>query len=165
MDKKFKEAVDNKDLTGIRIKLLNAVMSNTDDCLLNEMINYAENNIPNLYDEHDGETFDEDIDTATEDIIANISNKLNYNFSKERLSFFVKVNKKYAPVVISPEPEISKQKRVTTGDYVVSSCMIIGGGIIIADGILLGRVLPVVAGSFIAAAGVVKLINDTVKKQ
>lgn len=165
MEQQFIEAVNSHDLISVRIKIANAVLNGTDKDTLCEMINFADNQLSDLYEEHDGEVFDDNITNISDDIIAKISNKLNnYNFSKERLDYFIKVNEKVTTNKTKYDIFTKSKSTITVGDYIVSSCLIIGGGIIVADGVLTCRMLPIVAGSFITAAGVVKIINDTVKK-
>lgn len=93
MKAKFKRTVDSGDLEGTRISLANEMMLDPRGDSFIEMCNYAETSLPNLYDKHDGASFDKNQDNWDETLLFSTKNALDNNFSKERLEFYYNLAK------------------------------------------------------------------------
>lgn len=93
MKPKFKKVVDAGDLVGTRLFLANEMLLDPRGKSFNEMRSYAESAFSNLYDVHDGGTFEQDKATWTEDLMYNVKNDLDSNFSRERLDFYYNLTK------------------------------------------------------------------------
>ena len=91
MKAKFKKAVDNGDLVTARLFLTNELMLDPRGKSFNEMRSYAESTFPNLYEIHNGDSFEIDSDKWGEDLLFSVKNNLDSNFSKERLEYYYKV--------------------------------------------------------------------------
>ena len=77
------------------------------------MRSYAEINIMDLYEIHDGTDFSEIPSSWDEELLFNLRNDLDSNFSKERLDFFEKV----AKIVLKEKAQLmDEEKRVLSGE-------------------------------------------------
>ena len=86
----FKDAVLNNKLTRVRIMLKDMMLVDTSLTTFNEMIKYAESNMSNLYDIHDGEVF-KDISEWNKDYMNQQMVSIITNFSKERVELVKKI--------------------------------------------------------------------------
>lgn len=91
MKTKFIKAVEDNDILSVRISISNELMLDPRGRSFKEMLAYAESRLTNLYDEHDGVYYTEDIAVWNEEFLFSIKNDLDYNFSRERLEFYEKV--------------------------------------------------------------------------
>lgn len=91
MKAKFKKAVDNGDLVTTRLFLTNEMMLDPRGKSFNEMRSYAETAFPNLFEIHNGDTFETDHDKWNEELLFSVKNDLDSNFSKERLEYYYKL--------------------------------------------------------------------------
>lgn len=91
MKTKFIKAVEDNDILSVRISISNELMLDPRGRSFKEMLAYAESRLTNLYDEHDGVCYAEDIVVWNEEFLSDIKNELDYNFSRERLEFYEKV--------------------------------------------------------------------------
>ena len=91
MKTKFIKAVEDNDMLSVRISISNELMLDPRGRSFKEMLAYAESRLTNLYDEHDGVCYTEDIVVWNEEFLFSIKNDLDYNFSRERLEFYEKV--------------------------------------------------------------------------
>lgn len=88
MKPKFKKVVDAGDLVGTRLFLANEMLLDPRGKSFNEMRSYAETAFSNLYDVHDGGSFEQNKAAWNEDLLYNVKNNLDSNFSRERLDFY-----------------------------------------------------------------------------
>lgn len=93
MKTKFKKVVDAGDLLTTRLFLANKVMLDPRGKSFNEMRSYAETAFSNLYDVHDGSSFEENKAAWSEDLLFKVKNDLDFNFSRERLDFYCNLAK------------------------------------------------------------------------
>ena len=89
----FMKAISDGDLITIRLYLANELLLDSRGESFNQMRSYAEMNIMDLYEIHDGTDFSEIPPSWDEELLFNLRNDLDSNFSKERLAFFEKVAK------------------------------------------------------------------------
>jgi hypothetical protein len=93
MKPKFKRIVDAGDLVGTRLFLANEMMLDPRGKSFSEMRSYAENSFTNLYEMHDGTSFELDREKWDENLLNAVRNDLDYNFSRERLDYYCDVAK------------------------------------------------------------------------
>lgn len=91
MKTKFIKAVNECDLLSVRISIANELMLDPRGKSFKEMLAYAESNLTNLYDKHDGVSYSEETETWNESFLFSLKNDLDNNFSRERLEFYEKV--------------------------------------------------------------------------
>lgn len=109
----FMEAISNGDLITIRLYLANELLLDSRGESFNQMRSYAEINIMDLYEIHDGTDFSEISSIWSEELLFNLRNDLDSNFSKERLDFFEKV----AKIVLKEKAQLmDEEKRVLSGE-------------------------------------------------
>lgn len=107
------EAISNGDLITIRLYLANELLLDSRGESFNQMRSYAEINIMDLYEIHDGTDFSEISSIWSEELLFNLRNDLDSNFSKERLDFFEKV----AKIVLKEKAQLmDEEKRVLSGE-------------------------------------------------
>jgi hypothetical protein len=113
MKPKFMEAISNGDLITIRLYLANELLLDPRGKSFNKMRTYAEMNIMDLYEIHNETDFSEISSIWNEELLFNLRNDLDYNFSKERLDFFEKV----AKIVLREKAQLmDKEKRVLSDE-------------------------------------------------
>ena len=112
MKPKFMEAISDGDLITIRLYLANELLLVPSGKSFNKMRAYAELNIIDLYDVHDGSDFSEISSIWSEELLFNLRNDLDYNFSKERLDFFEKV----AKIVLREKAQLMKKEKRVLSD-------------------------------------------------
>jgi len=88
MKPKFKKVVDVGDLLSTRLFLANEMMLDPRGKSFIEMRSYAESKFSDLYDVHNGESFNQDSATWSEDLLFTVKNELDSNFSRERLDYY-----------------------------------------------------------------------------
>ena len=87
----FIDAVANNKKTRVRIMLKDIMLVDPSMRQFNEMLSYAESNIDNLYDEHDGENLNGNSVTWTEDYMNQQMVSVVSNFSRERVNTLKKI--------------------------------------------------------------------------
>lgn len=93
MKAKFIKAVNESDLLSVRISIANELMLDPRGKSFKEMLAYAESNLTNLYDKHDGASYSEETETWNESFLFTLKNDLDNNFSRERLALYEMVAK------------------------------------------------------------------------
>lgn len=88
MKPKFKKVVDAGDLVSTRLFLANEMLLDPRGKSFMEMRSYAETMFSNLYDVHDGGSFEENKAVWSENLLFSVKNDLDFNFSRERLEFY-----------------------------------------------------------------------------
>ena len=107
MKPKFMEAISDGDLLTIRLYLANELLLNPGGKSFSKMRSYAEMNVPNLYEVHNGPDFSEISTIFNDELLFNMRNDLDSNFSKERLDFFENV----AQVVLKEKAQALKEEK------------------------------------------------------
>lgn len=146
LTKEFTEAVNQGKKTRVRIMLKDIMLVDPSLKTFEEMLAYAEKSMPDLYDQHDGEEFNNDLSSWNEDYMNEQMVAVVINFSKERIAFLGKIVKKlYAR-------KTQEEKTVTLADNSLVEVSNFNGftGVQIAGGV-------------IASAGVGALIGGIVK--
>ena len=112
MKPKFLKAISDGDILVIRLYLANEMMLDPRGKSFNKMRTYAEIHVDSLYQTHDGTDFSEYSSIWDEELLFNLRNDLDSNFSKERLDFFAKV----AHVVLKEKVECINAEKKTISD-------------------------------------------------
>ena len=93
LKEKFIDAVKNNNIISIRLFLANELMLDPRGYSFKIMRDYAENNINELYESHNQESFVEDQSKWDQELLYTIRNDLDTNFSRERLGYFERLCK------------------------------------------------------------------------
>jgi hypothetical protein len=163
----FIEAVENKKKTRVRIMLKDTLLVDPSFRVFNEMLEYAECHILDLYDKHNEEELNNnsllwDEDYMNQQMVAVVS-----NFSKERVDLLKKiVTKLYEHKIqndISGNYETANTEtsvKVTENDNKLNSIQVAGGVItVIGAGAMIGGVVSssasvVIVGGVVLAGGI-----------
>ena len=92
--KEFVEAVNNKRKTKVRIMLKNSMLVDPSFKNFDNMLEYANNNMTDLYDLHNGEKLNNDSSAWDEDYMNQQMVAVVRNFSKERIELLKKIVQK-----------------------------------------------------------------------
>lgn len=161
----FIDAVSNNKKTRVRIMLKDIMLVDPSMRAFNEMISYAEKNMVDIYDEHDGETLNSSSTAWTEDYMNQQMVHVVTNFSKERVNLLKSiVEHRYGGKVERPKESISKttsnlssSKEGLTGQQIVGGLVTVAGAGALIGGII-GSNLPIAIVGGVAIAGGVSLI-------
>lgn len=93
MKAKFIKAVDSKDTLIVRFFLANEMMLDPRGRSFQEMLDYAVTNLDDLYETSDGKVYNQTEAEWDREFLFQLKNDLEYNFSQERVDFYVKVAK------------------------------------------------------------------------
>ena len=91
MGAKFTKKVQDNDLYGVRLSLADEMFIDPRGNGFKEMLAYAEEYLPNLYETDDGKEYPQDEFEWTKDLLYNLKYDLSKNFSREKLTLFVKM--------------------------------------------------------------------------
>ena len=94
LTKEFIDAVDNGKKTRVRIMLKDIMLVDPSLKKFNEMLAYAEKNLLDLYDEHNGEDLIYNSSMWDEDYMNQQMVSVVNNFSRERIELLKKIVKK-----------------------------------------------------------------------
>ena len=93
MKDKFKKAVENGDLSDVRLFLSNELMLDPRGASFHEMLAYAESQLNGLFVPDDGHRSEKDASLWDKDFLYQIKNELDDNFSREKLNYYEQVAK------------------------------------------------------------------------
>lgn len=147
LTKEFTEAVDNGKKIRVRIMLKDIMLVDPSLKTFDEMLAYADKNMPDLYDQHDGEEFNNnssawDVDYMNQQMVSVVT-----NFSKERIDLLGKIVKKLYAQKIQSETKVTISKSNNTSFSAAPSS---------------GFSRVQIAGAIVAVAGVGALIGGIV---
>jgi len=158
----FRKAVQDNDTLMIRIMLKDSLVVDPTFEEFNQMISLSEGNTSDLYEEHDGEALQHDVDLWTKDYMDEQMVQVIYNFSKKRIELLKRICKhlygeraekiEKERIVSSSRKHIS-QKQVGTG-------LVVGGVVATVVGITVVKSVIVVAGVASVVVGGVLIITD-----
>lgn len=150
----FKNAVDSKNVRLTRIMLKDSMVIDPTFREFDELLRYAENVLPDLYDEHDGEHFTNDISLWTKDLLNDQMVNVVYNFSKDRISFLKKLCRYiYTDRVETKEREVFVNEHKPLSKKQVGTGMVAGGAVVAIVGAVTSYSVVAVTGVTIAIAG------------
>ena len=93
MKDKFKKAVENGDLSDVRLFLSNELMLDPRGASFHEMLAYAESQLNGLFVPDNGHRSEKDAALWDKDFLYQIKNELDDNFSREKLNYYEQVAK------------------------------------------------------------------------
>ena len=151
----FRNAVKENNIELTRVMLRNSMVSDLTLREFDEYVSYAEIELPDLYDEHDGEEFTCDISMWSKELLDDQSVLVIDNFSKERLAFLKKLCRHvYADKATEMDrAAFIEEKKKLNQKQVVGSGMVVGGVVAAAVGIAKAGVIGAPATVGIVAAG------------
>lgn len=118
MKAKFIKAVDSKDTLSVRFFLANEMMLDPRGRSFQEMLDYAVANLDDLYETSDGKVYNQTEAEWDKDFLFQLKNDLEYNFSQERVAFYVKVAKHVLKEkAMQLDKEESQAKSGSNSDY------------------------------------------------
>lgn len=158
----FKNAVDSQDVLMARIMLKDSMLVDLTLRQFEERLAYAESNLTGLYDEHDGEAFNEDMTAWTEDYLAEQMVKLVSNFSRERVIFLKKMvrniySKEAKDADVKAFVEEHKSSMTTTQKVGVAGMC--GGAAVAIIGLATSHPVVAAAGVVVSVAGGVAYVK------
>ena len=165
----FKDAVQNGDKLGTKIMIKDIMIIDPSLKDYNEMIRYAEENMSDLYDVHDGEVLKNDPLDWTEDYLDAQMVVVIGNFSEERLTLLKKIVQKlyYKPQPKQTARHSSSSSRNNTNvptewstKKKVGVALAVTGGVVAVVGIGTVNLLATSGGLGIGAIGVGLIISD-----
>ena len=152
----FTNAVKENQTERVRIMLRNSMMSDLTLRKFDEWISYAESELPDLYDEHDGEQFTSDITEWNQELLDDQSVTIIDNFSKERIAFLKKLCRHvYADKAEEMDREafIEEEKKKLNSKQLAGAGIVAGGAVAAVVGVAKVGTIGAAAGFGIAAAG------------
>ncbi len=169
LSEEFIQAVDTNQNTLTRVMISDSMLMDLTLGTFRERLEYAERNLPDLYDEHDGEVFSSDITDWDEGLLDKQMIRVVENFSRERIAFLQKlvrhVNAEKAEEADREAViEQAKQKRPVTPTQVgigISAC----GVITLIAGMATSTPAVTVTGAVIAAVGGAVIAGDQINKK
>lgn len=129
MDTKFIDAVQTGKLVRVRLSISNELMLDPRGKTFTEMLQYAESNLPLLYQDDDGKIYDDDSSKWNKDFLYDLKNDLDLNFSREKLAIYEVVTKhvlKNKADKLEKE-EVIKIKTVTRKSFVNNKKFVYSG--------------------------------------
>ena len=183
MKQDFLDAVESKKLAKVRISLSNELLLDPRGVSFGEMLLYATNNLPDLFEENKEANYTFlPQDEWGKDFLFDVKNDLDSNFSKEKLAFYETVAKivlkdKASQIEIE-EVEDKKKHRQASNESTINEENLInnpkprkqinttyatiaaGGTILTIVGVCVGKTLLTVLGGAALVVGGVLLYND-----
>lgn len=152
----FTNAVQSQDILLTRIMLKDSMLVDLSLRQFEEKQKYAESQLSDLYDAHDGEKFNEDLTTWSKDLLDEQMVKVVTNFSKERIAFLKKLVRHLYPQQAERaerEAFVREHKKESVDPVYVGIGLAVGGAAVAVAGVAISQVPVVVAGVAAAAVG------------
>lgn len=173
MKEEYKEDVDNGNVDMVRISLSNQLLFDPRGESFSEMLEYAVNHLPNLFEENKPASYSiPSKENWNDDFMYEVKSDLDSNFSKEKLAFYEAVVKyvgkdkaieieedRSLTVPTEQNPENNHPTR-TIKITKVSGGVTAGGAIIATVGLCAGSTVLSIIGGAIFVGGVLLIIND-----
>lgn len=153
----FKDAVRKNDIMKVRIMIKNSLITSPAIEDINERISFAEENLLELYDEHNGEKFNKNLDTWTEEYMDEEMIELIYNFSKERLIFLKEMSKKF---YVKEKNKQSSEKNIFNRKKEIGVGAVVSGVAATTAGVIAAKTVVVAAGLGVMLVGGVLIISE-----
>ena len=179
MKQDFVEAVDAKDLAMVRIALSNELLLDPRGATFTEMLKYAVDNIPDLFEENKECNYSVPPQAEwDEDFLFKVKNDLDSNFSKEKLAFYQEVVMfvgKSKAETIEQEERVSGNQQTANGTSTTTDegcqtnrtniLLLAGGAVLSIIGSVAGKTLLVIGGATSIIIGGVKLFIEKMNKK
>lgn len=170
----FMEAVSENKKTRVRIMLKDIMIVDPGLKSFGEMLRYAENNMPDLYDPHDGEQYMEDPAAWTEDDMNRQMVAVVTNFSRERVDLLQKMVRKLygtedarsrGPQTHVLESGERQPEKGLSGTQILGVVLMAAGGMALAGSIGMSSMPLALSSCALLVAGVDVLIVAGKKKR
>lgn len=154
LTREFTDAVDAGKKIRVRIMLKDIMLVDPSLNTFNEMLEYAEKNMEDLYDCHDGEELIKDSESWDEEYMNQQMVSVVNNFSKERLDILRKIVRKIYASKIQPEKNVKSTNSTSSSSN--PSCnssfskVQVAGGVVAIAGV--GALIGGIAGSSTSVA-------------
>lgn len=159
----FINSVNENDVMMVRIMLKDSLVVDPTFAEFNAMLSYAEKNLNDLYDEHDGEQFINDISKWTKDYMDEQMVKVVSNFSKERITTLKNICK-HLYSGRAEKIEFERAKENAQSSYItqkqVGTGLAVAGTLTAVAGIVLSKPIVIGVGAVAAVAGGILIITD-----
>lgn len=164
LTKEFKESVADNNITRVRIMLKDIMLIDPSLKSFNEMLEYAEKNMSDLYDEHDGETFVQNPNEWTEEYMNQQMVSVVMNFSKERVAILKNIVQYRYDNKPKEENHLESKNR-PTGVQIAGGIIAAAGAGTIAGGIIGANVPVAIVGGVAVAGGVAMILLGRNKEE
>ena len=164
ISQEFMETVDMGKTLRTKIMLKDSMLVDPTLIMFEEMISYAEDKMPDLYDEHDEEELKYSVGDWTESYLNAQMVAVVGNFSKERIELL----KNVVRYLYKDKADYIKEERNrSTANSIsrkqVGIGMTIAGAAVTVAGICASEGLVIAGGVVLAAAGVALIVSDKEK--
>lgn len=157
----LKKAVVEQDLLMVRVMLKNSMWSDPTFETFNEAIKYAEKNISNLYEKHDGEIFTEDKTKWNKELVAEQLAKCVDNFSRERILYLRRICRFfYANKIQTIETKRRLQAVQKSYENKKRKKVMMTGAGVAAVGLIAGSTVLTVAGVAVVGYGLLNNVDE-----
>lgn len=160
IDSEFIDAIKDGNKRRVQIMIKDSIMIDPSLNSFREMIKLAEENIPNLYNEHDGSKLSYNEKDWSESYFNRQMSELLFNFSQERIKLLCEICKYHYKDTIYKQNREEDKATITITKKQVGTSLVVGGTVAAAVGVAV--VKPVIIGAGITAAivGGVLIITD-----
>lgn len=162
----FIQAVETKKILRVRIMLKDSFLIDPTGVMFDEMANYAEEHLSDLYVTHNGDVLDFDVTSwNTESLNLQLVSVIN-NFSKERIEL-IKAMSRYLlkEKANNIRSERSRPQTVNIQQKHIGYGVATAGLALGITGLCISQPIMTVAGVVVIAAGVALVLTDKEKKQ
>ncbi|CAM3218665.1 hypothetical protein [Vagococcus fessus] len=155
----FKEYVAEGNSIVIRVSLVELLKNDLTHKMFEEYCQYLEEHNFSIYEEHDGELYD-DIDYTT-DYLTSQLNQLVRNFSKERVRCIKVIQSKLYGETLLKQRQAEIEYNNINRKKIAGSLFIAGGSLLaVGATIFSGSIGLVVLGALMVAGGVILLVRN-----
>lgn len=163
----FKEAVEKNDLTTVRVMIKGSFVIDPTFKKLNEYIKYAEDRLPDLYEEHDDDEFENS--DWNKDYMNKQLNKLMYNFSKERIAHLKEVCKsiygeRIERIEQRRKEEENKQTKSINSTQIATGTVVVGASLFVG-GLICAKTAIAIGGAVLLAGGGISLVKKKLRSE
>lgn len=158
----FKEAVQLKNIIRIRIMLKDSLLLDPTASQFDEMMQFAIDNMGNIYTEHDGEKLNYEVNAWNEEYLNQQMVAVVNNFSRERIDLLkgmVRYLFKEKANRIRNERSDSHTRSAITHKQIGGGLTVAGAGLAIA-GICTAHTAITIGGAAIAVVGISMIVTD-----
>ncbi|MDR0916490.1 MAG: hypothetical protein LBN02_04805 [Oscillospiraceae bacterium] len=169
----FVKAVSEGNMQAVHRRLADLMPIDPSLHMQDEMLKYAEEKLPNLYQTHDGDELKTDAESWTEAYYDQERYRLEKNFSRERLNMLRDLTRHmYADVIQREETEARQHQQSAPQQYAKKSgsAKLLGGAAAVvgaaavAVGVVASSTAVSVIGAVVVVGGIVVLATDAAKK-
>lgn len=135
-----------------------------------EMLKYAEQNLAELYQQHDGEVLITNIADWTDQYYKEQKRRLEKNFSRERLDFLRDMTKhRFADTIkYRAEQERERQEKASAEKVIeakrIAGAAAVAGVVAAGIGVIVGSTAVAVVGAVVAVGGIAVAVADSTRK-